>query len=58
MPSTSSTQPPSWTPAMKTFAQRLIANKEDNKTIVILMEAEFPVLQGKLGTGWIEGLRS
>lgn len=43
---------------MKTYAQRLIANKEDNKSIVILMETEFPVLQGKIGTGWIDKLRS
>ena len=57
MPSTSSAQPTPWTPAMKTYALRLIANKEDNKSVVILMETEFPALVGKLGTGFVEGLR-
>ena len=42
---------------MKTYALRLIASQEDNKTVVILMETEFPVLVGKLGTGFVEGLR-
>ena len=42
---------------MKTYALRLIANKEDNKSVVILMETEFPALVGKLGTGFVEGLR-
>lgn len=42
---------------MKTYAERLIANREDNTSVVILMETEFPALQGKLETGFVEGLR-
>lgn len=58
MPSNTFTaQPPVWTAAMKTYAQRLIASKEDNKSVVILMETEFPALVGKIGTGFVEGLR-
>ena len=38
-------------------AKRHMANGEDNKSIVILLEAHFPQLQHKVGEGWIERLR-
>ena len=42
---------------MSAYAQRLIANGEDNKSIIILLETEYPELLQKVGEGWVQSLR-
>jgi len=42
---------------MKAFAQRLLSHGEEAASVVILLETEWPVLMGKVGKGWVEGLR-
>ncbi len=53
----SSAQPAGWTPTMTAFTQRLLRNGEDVGSVVILLETEFPALVGKVGRGWVDGLR-
>jgi hypothetical protein len=42
---------------MTAFTQRLLRNGEDVGSVVILLETEFPALVGKVGRGWVDGLR-
>ena len=53
----SSAKPPGWTPAMAVFIQKLLRNGEDTKSAIILLETEWPSMEGKVGLGWVEGLR-
>ncbi|KAI9820253.1 MAG: hypothetical protein M1827_005875 [Pycnora praestabilis] len=48
------TIPANWTPAMDTFIVNLHQHDEDSKTILILLEAEFPHTVGKVDEKWIE----
>ncbi|KAL8947145.1 MAG: hypothetical protein Q9222_006539 [Ikaeria aurantiellina] len=56
MPS-SSTQPAQWTSSMKSFLKRALANGEDNKSAIILLETEYPKMVGKVGEKWVEKVR-
>ena len=42
---------------MAAYAKRLIANGEDNKSVIILLETEYPQLVDQIGEGWIQSLR-
>ncbi|KAL6718388.1 hypothetical protein ACLMJK_004477 [Lecanora helva] len=56
-PSTTSTQPPNWTPAMTRFTRDCLARGEDAKSTIILLETEFPNMRDRVGEAWVEGLR-
>ena len=42
---------------MAAYAKKLIANGEETKSVIILLETEYPSLVGKIGEGWIQSLR-
>ncbi|KAL8661692.1 MAG: hypothetical protein Q9202_005384 [Teloschistes flavicans] len=50
-------KPPNWTAAMTSFLKRALANGEDAKSAIILLETEFPNLVGKVSVGWVEKVR-
>ena len=56
MPSYSS-EPAGWTTAMMAYAKRLIANGEDDTSVIILLETEYPQLVGEISTSFIRSLR-
>ncbi|KAL8720638.1 MAG: hypothetical protein Q9225_002538 [Loekoesia sp. 1 TL-2023] len=49
--------PTGWTAAMKTFLKRVLANGEDTKTAIILLETEFPQMVGKVPAAWVERVK-
>ncbi|KAL9613676.1 MAG: hypothetical protein Q9167_001805 [Letrouitia subvulpina] len=50
-------QPQGWTLAMRTFLRRVLANGEDTKSAIILLETEYPQLVGKVNEGWVDKVR-
>lgn len=42
---------------MTAFLKRVLANGEDAKSAIILLETEFPALIGKVSVGWVEKVR-
>lgn len=53
----SSAKPDGWTPAMAAFIQKLLRDGEDTKSAIILLETEWPSMEGKVGLGWVEAMR-
>lgn len=53
----SSAEPAGWTPAMAAFVRNLLRHGEDTKSAIILLETEWPSMEGKVGLGWVERLR-
>lgn len=43
---------------MTAFAKKSLGTGEDAISVVILLETEYPVLQGKVGTEWVEKCRN
>ena len=50
-------QPCHWTSAMKTFLVNVLANGEDNKSALILLETEFPHMVGLISLAWVNRVR-
>ncbi|KAI4133980.1 MAG: hypothetical protein LQ347_001898 [Umbilicaria vellea] len=49
-------KPASLTPAMETFVRQLAAKGEDARSITILLETEYPVMQGRKAVfDWVKG---
>lgn len=53
----SSAKPVGWTPAMAAFILKLLLNGEDTKSVIILLETEWPSMEGQVGLGWVEAMR-
>ncbi|MCJ1481668.1 hypothetical protein MMC06_001827 [Schaereria dolodes] len=51
--SSPSTAPPGWSSHHDVFVRSLASKGEDAETIVILLEAEYPDLVGKVSEGWV-----
>lgn len=54
---TAAAAPNGWAPAMKAFLKRVLANGEDTKSAIILLETEFPRMAGKVSAGWVDKIR-
>lgn len=48
-------EPTSWLPTHDSFVRSSAKEGEDAKTILILLETEFPTLQGKVYEEWVKG---
>jgi hypothetical protein len=42
---------------MASFIQKLLRDGEDPKSAIILLETEWPSMEGKVGLGWVEQLK-
>lgn len=51
---TNSTEPDCWTDEHDAHLKDLAAKGEDVRSIVVLMETEFPCLRGKLSKEWLK----
>lgn len=51
------TKPPGWTPDMSMFVEKLLCNGEEVKSVTILLETEWPSMEGKVQVAWVEALR-
>ncbi|MCJ1473153.1 hypothetical protein MMC13_001804 [Lambiella insularis] len=49
------TEPTSWLSIHDSFVRSSAEEGEDAKTILILLETEFPTLQGKVNEEWVKG---
>lgn len=50
-------KPPGWTAAMTAFLKNVLANGEDDKSVLILLETEFPIMVNKVESGWVDRVR-
>ena len=58
MPAEQQQQPPlGWTPAMTTFLKNVLANGEENKSALILLETEFPAMVNQVSLAWVDRVR-
>jgi len=53
MPANTSTKPTGWLPVHDAFVKDLTKKGEDAKSVTILLETEYPLLQGKVGMEWV-----
>lgn len=53
MPTNASCKPSGWLPVHDVFVKDLAKKGEDAKSVMILLETEFPSLQGKVGMEWL-----
>lgn len=42
---------------MSTFVERLLCNGEEVKSVTILLETEWPAMEGKVQVEWVEKMR-
>lgn len=42
---------------MSTFVQKLLCNGEEAASVTILLETEWPAMEGKVQIEWVEALR-
>lgn len=42
---------------MSAFVKKLLRNGEEIKSVTILLETEWPVMEGKVHVEWVERLR-
>ena len=54
MQATSTTKPAGWLPVHDTFVKDLAQKGEDARSITILIETEYPGLQGRVAVEWIK----
>lgn len=50
-------KPCGWTPAMTAFLKNVLANGEENKSAIILLETEFPKMANQVRSAWVDRVR-
>ncbi|KAL8774497.1 MAG: hypothetical protein Q9209_000870 [Squamulea sp. 1 TL-2023] len=50
-------QPRNWTDAMTTFLKKVLADGEDNKSALILLETEFPHMINQVSLAWVNRVK-
>lgn len=50
--------PTGWIPAMSQFVRDAMGRGEDAKSVIILLETEWPVLREKVGVEWVHGINA